>query len=720
MSTTPIRPAHAYPHAPAHAPAHADAPNRPVEVAAPAGAPPRRGDGLGARRILLLLCFLIPCVLIELLVMYTCYHMLVQTTNPAVAVVAGLSIVAVVLMGVELLKIPFAVASAAAPGRIVRWICTGLFFVVSIGTAETIMTGVSKVYELSIEPAVRAEEQIDAAGSRIAAAEAEMGELAAGSEQVEALIEQRRDEATTELERLAAERAARFAELDRRAEEARATSGLEPLERERLASIDEAIAERRRAMTATGPGADRIDALDAEITALLAAGSEATSRLNVSLRAIGEREQADLVRLQEAARERRAAAGDDRDAELARLDAELAAASEERAAIVERRDAEIAEHRANDRAFYNLREKIQAAEERAEAALAEVDARIREVRAQRDRLRGAADPRAAVDAWLAAETGRVRAAAEAEREAARAEHRAAAETRTARREQLDAERARLTEAMAAEASRRNERLVAEIASLEAEAAGLREAASDRVAAARAEVDARLAAVAEDRRRVTEELDAAVAAVIADRDERIARLERRALSPEAAAARRDELAAVIAAARAEITEAGLVRDRSRKDSIVYQLARVVSKTDDPTDAEIQWTLKVLIPIAAFIVAIAPAAGVKLGLHSVLPPHEPAPAGRRRRRRAWGAVRETKRRLAEHESRRRMHAERQLSTVRADVDRLEDERDRHKRNAAEAQAEVVAIREDFREFLKSHPEVVTVELDRLGLSGRNGAG
>ena len=233
-----------------------------------------------------------------------------------------------------------------------------------------------------------------------------------------------------------------------------------------------------------------------------------------------------------------------------------------------------------------------------------------------------------------------------------------------------------------------------------------------MAAAGEQIQATLAEIEAQRRQVTGELDAAAAAVIAPRDERIATLESRAMTPEQAAGRRAELEATIATARDRITEAARTRDRSRKDSIVYNLARIVAETDDPTPAEVQWTLKWLIPIAAFIVAIAPAVGVKLAMHAVFAEATTgAAAARPRRRRSRSERRDIRTRIAEHEMRRREAAERKAAEAATAAEKAATRAteaellaERHRDQTDRLRKENLSLREDLTNFVNEHRTVI----------------
>ncbi len=679
-----------------------------------AAASPHRG--LTARRIVMGICFLVPCVLIELLVMTSCYIMLKQATNPATAVIGGLGIVAVVLMGVELLKIPFAIASAAAPQRWIQWLALVLFLFVSVSTAETLMTGISKNYELSQEPAVRAIEDIDDGERRIADAENSIRQISDVSLRVEAMVAERRAEATAELERIAAERSSRLAEFDQRTAEVREGPGLQPLERDRLEAIEQTIRDRREQMRQSGPNAARIAGIAEERATLMASKSEAARALNGQLTDVGRQEQAELAGLSSLANERRAAATAERTAELSRIDQAIAAFTPARQEVITRRDALIAEHRSKDRAFYNLESKIAAANQEADAELARLDEQVQELREQRKAFLSTEDPRVAVDAWHAEQTAAVRERFAGEREALRSAHDDALVVITERLETLESEETRLAAADTEALRDRAERFETEIAEAEDEAAELRAAAAARMAAAGEQIQAALAEIETRRQQVAGELDAAAAAVVAARDERIATLESRAMTPEQAAVRRGELEATIATAREQITEASRTRDRSRKDSIVYNLARIVAETDDPTPAEVQWTLKWLIPIAAFIVAVAPAVGVKLAVHAVFADGASgaaatAAAARPRRRRSRSDLKDLRTKVAEHEMRRREAAERKAAEAAAAAEKAatraaeaEQHAERHRDQTDRLRRENLSLREDFANFVSEHRTVI----------------
>lgn len=679
-----------------------------------AAASPHRG--LTARRIVMGICFLVPCVLIELLVMTSCYIMLKQATNPATAVIGGLGIVAVVLMGVELLKIPFAIASAAAPQRWIQVLALVLFLFVSVSTAETLMTGISKNYELSQEPAVRAIEDIADGERRIADAENSIRQISDVSLRVEAMVAERRAEATAELERIAAERSSRLAEFDQRTAEVREGPGLQPLERDRLEAIEQTIRDRREQMRQSGPNAARIAGIAEERATLMASKSEAARALNGQLTDVGRQEQAELAGLSSLANERRAAATAERTAELSRIDQAIAAFTPARQEVITRRDALIAEHRSKDRAFYNLESKIAAANQEADAELARLDEQVQELREQRKAFLSTEDPRVAVDAWHAEQTAAVRERFAGEREALRSAHDDALVVITERLETLESEETRLAAADTEALRDRAERFETEIAEAEDEAAELRAAAAARMAAAGEQIQAALAEIETRRQQVAGELDAAAAAVVAARDERIATLESRAMTPEQAAVRRGELEATIATAREQITEASRTRDRSRKDSIVYNLARIVAETDDPTPAEVQWTLKWLIPIAAFIVAVAPAVGVKLAVHAVFADGASgaaatAAAARPRRRRSRSELKYLRTKVAEHEMRRREAAERKAAEAAAAAEKAatraaeaEQHAERHRDQTDRLRRENLSLREDFANFVSEHRTVI----------------
>ncbi len=681
-----------------------------------AAASPNRG--LTARRLVMGVCFLLPCILIELLVMTSCYIMLKQATNPATAVIGGLGIVAVVLMGVELLKIPFAIASAAAPQRWIQGLALVLFLVVSVSTAETLMTGISKNYELSQEPAVRAIEDIDDGERRIADAENSIRQISDVSLRVEAMVAERRAEATAELERIAADRSARLAEFDQRTAEVREGPGLQPLERDRLEAIEQTIRDRREQMRQSGPNAARIAAIAEERTALMASKSEATRTLNAQLTAVGQQEQSELAGISSLANERRAAATAERNAELARIDQSIAAFTPARQEVITRRDTLIAEHRSKDRAFYKLESKIAAANQEADVELARLDEQVQELRDQRKAFLSTEDPRVAVDAWHAEQTAAVRERSVGERQTLRTASEGSLVVIAERLETLQSEETRLTAADTEALRDRAERFETEIAEAEDEAAELRAAAAARMAAAGEQIQATLAEIEARRQHVAGELDAAAAAVVAARDERIATLESRAMTPEQAAVRRGELEATIATARERITEASRTRDRSRKDSIVYNLARIVAETDDPTRAEVQWTLKWLIPIAAFIVAVAPAVGVKLAMHAVFAEAASgtaaaavAAAARPRRRRSRSALKDLRTKVAEHEMRRREAAERKAAEAAAAAEKAatraaeaEQHAERHRDQTDRLRKENLSLREDFTNFVSEHRAVI----------------
>lgn len=561
------------------------------------------------RRIVTLVCLLL-AIAMEVGTLWVERDMLRRMTTPELAALWGLSSLAWLLVLVELAKLPFAALMHVCTRRSWWIVCLGGMVVASLVSFEGTMVTASKVHELAIGPATAALAAREERIATIARLEQANQDLASGATDLAAEGAKVRAEADAESKR-------REQTLDD------AVAGLQR-ELQLLASEGEdPVAVRIRELQSRRDGLQPPSAIVEEVRQLDQRLAELDSRRNDE----ETKGRAEVVALRHAAADRR-----DRGRESTSRDIEA-----RRSDLVRRLESATSDRRAAEAELTSIAETLAARLKEADAAGFFDRGRLRaEATKAHDDAKALAESKRATAIDQAKELERQISslsqtggdAAESEDPAAKAREAALA----SRLADLDGQRASL-------ARQRDDRRAAMQAQLDKDRAALDTELSSLSNSIHSDIATRAKAVSLRREQLSNELAqarleaaTAITEIRQGRDARLTELAAAAVGPAEALRRAESNRQAILEAREQITQLERQAAEARRGSPVVQLARIFSdsRTGDPSDAEVQWTLRWLVPIIALVVAVVPALLLKASLASLAP----RPGSRRR---PWRALR-----------------------------------------------------------------------------------
>ncbi len=591
---------------------------------------------------------------LELFIIRAEYGFLNMTTNPTVAVIFGLSLIAATLLFLEVLKFPLAWFMHIVRPMWQKGVILLLIGVLGLATVETIVTGTSKTYELSIQPAIEANTRIRELEEGIAQRSEQNANLERWNGDLEAAVATIDTSVDARIRRLEEDRSAQLEQVDHELALLRGVG-------QSSVDVDDRVAELRRQITHIESSFASTDSTASGLVASLANDERAINqRLTEELQSYkltiaNEQSRIDeqIIAAQDKFDDSLVSARDQNRERVETVDSRLAKLGKQRAELDEQRKNEIDEHYANDRPFYNLADKLEKTNRRFDARIAAVDQESDQLRSERkDLLNTAAldeireEGQSRIDKIRAEGTRRIE-SIQSQYDELRGN--ITTELSAIRERRQAIERDQLTAAMSARSDSTGEinRLNEEIKLILSDAEQKQQTAEANNAPA---IQEKLG----ERERIRGRFAGLISTERQQRDASIESRRQSALTPVESQRLQMENEEKSLAARAEISQLHSTASESKRQSIVYQLSRLFAKTDTPTDEEVQFTLKTVLPIVAFVVAYVPVFGFKMGLCALYG------TGRRR------SISEIKHKLAAREERLAAEAIRERDEVSSELE------------------------------------------------------